>query len=144
MRKRTEIGRRRLFYDHLTPCMVMMESQSAFGKSDDKGPFQKLIDKDADGKISIEEFVLVITEHLEAMKKDIGHIDWVTSIYDTFNTYDADGDGKIGYSEWEKVFKENEMADQAKSMWQEAIKNDENNDGKLSFAEFWKYINTFK
>lgn len=115
-----------------------------FGISeDDKGPFKKLIDADDSGEISLEEFVGVITEHLEAMQKNLNHMEWVSSIYDTFQSYDENGDGKIEYKEWEKVFADNDMKDQAKKMWDEAIKNDQNNDGKLNFAEFWKYINSF-
>ena len=113
-----------------------------FGFSNHKDALFAKFDDNADGKVTLDEFVSALDKILK-MKED--KISWISNIFNMFQLYDANKDGKITKDEWDKaLFNQGLEQDAKDTFWKEALKMDKNNDGKLTFGDFIRYTDSLE
>lgn len=115
-------------------CLKVIER---FGFSDHKDALFALFDDNADGKVSLDDFVVAMDNILKMKESKIA---WISNIFSIFQLYDYDHDGHLGKKDWDIAFAQQDFTEKdSDKWWKQAAKNDKNGDGTLTFADFMRY-----
>lgn len=113
-----------------------------FGFINHKDALFAKFDDNADGKVTLDEFIAAMEDILKVKEE---RVSWIGQVFQMFLIYDANKDGKISKVEWDKALFNQGLTKEAKDkFWQEALKMDKNNDGKLTFGDFMRYTDSLE
>lgn len=103
---------------------------------DQRDAFKGLTDNNADGKVTLDEFIEFYKgDKVKKIVDDEEQFEFLCQVKKVFDEYDKNGDGKITWDEWQKAMKDNKDEKEVKSLFDNA---DTNGDKTITFDEFYK------